>query len=65
MDCNNILTQTGNTPLNKLKQELELTKCNIYKKIEYFSLNDSVEIRFLIRNSWKVKIYQYQIGYSI
>ena len=51
MDCNNILTQAGNTPLNKLKQELELTKCNIYEKIEYFSLNDSIKIRFLIRNS--------------
>lgn len=42
MDCNNILTQNGNTPLNKLKQELELTKCNIYEKIYQYQIGYSI-----------------------
>ena len=32
MDDNNIISQIGNTPLIRLKQASDLTKCNIYGK---------------------------------
>ena len=45
MENNNILKQIGNTPLIRLKQASELTKCNIYGKAEYFNPGESVKDR--------------------
>ncbi len=46
----------GNTPLIKLKQASELTKCNIYGKAEYFNPGESVKDRaalFIINDAIK------------
>ena len=45
MDNLSILNQIGNTPLIKIKQASELTKCNIYGKAEYFNPGESVKDR--------------------
>ena len=45
MENLNLLKQIGNTPLVKLKQVSELTKCNIYGKAEYFNPGGSVKDR--------------------
>ena len=37
METNSVISQIGNTPLIKLKQASELTRCNIYGKAEYFN----------------------------
>ncbi len=51
-----VLSQIGNTPLIKLKQASELTKCNIYGKAEYFNPGESVKDRaalFIINDAIK------------
>tara|TARA_B110000444_G_scaffold251647_1_gene279811 strand:+ start:610 stop:1599 length:990 start_codon:yes stop_codon:yes gene_type:complete len=45
MDKHNILSLIGNTPLVKLKQASELTKCNIYGKAEYTNPGESIKDR--------------------
>jgi cysteine synthase A len=45
MDNNNVINLIGNTPLVRLKQASELTKCNIYGKAEYFNPGESVKDR--------------------
>ena len=55
MDKRNI-NFIGNTPLIKLKQASELTKCNIYGKAEYFNPGESVKDRaalFIINDAIK------------
>ena len=37
MDTKAIISQIGNTPLVRLKQASELTRCNIYGKAEYLN----------------------------
>ena len=54
--CN--LKLIGNTPLIKLKQASELTKCNIYGKAEYLNPGESVKDRaalFIIEDAIKKK----------
>ena len=54
--CN--LKLIGNTPLIKLKQASELTKCNIYGKAEYLNPGESVKDRaalFIIEDEIKKK----------
>jgi len=61
MDNTNILKQIGNTPLIKLKQASETTKCNIYGKAEYFNPGESVKDRtalFIIEDAIKNKKIQ-------
>ena len=61
MDNLSILKQIGNTPLIKLKQASELTKCNIYGKGEYFNPGESVKDRaalFIIEDAIKNKRIQ-------
>ena len=61
MENSNILTQIGNTPLIKLKQASELTKCNIYGKAEYFNPGESIKDRaalFIIKDDLKTKKIQ-------
>ncbi len=61
MENSNILTQIGNTPLIKLKQASELTKCNIYGKAEYFNPGESIKDRaalFIIKDALKSKKIQ-------
>ena len=61
MDNFSILKQIGNTPLIKLKQASELTKCNIYGKGEYFNPGESVKDRaalFIIEDAIKNKKIQ-------
>ena len=61
MDNSNILTQIGNTPLIKLKQASELTKCNIYGKAEYFNPGESVKDRaalYIVNDAIKNKKIQ-------
>jgi cysteine synthase len=41
----NVLNQIGNTPLIRLKQASELTKCNIYGKAEFLNPGASVKDR--------------------
>ncbi len=58
MENNNILKQIGNTPLIRLKQASELTKCNIYGKAEYFNPGESVKDRaalFIVNDAIKNK----------
>ncbi len=52
----NILNKIGNTPLIKLKQASEITKCNIYGKAEYFNPGESVKDRaalFIVNDALK------------
>ena len=61
MDNISILKQIGNTPLIKLKQASELTKCNIYGKAEYFNPGESVKDRaalFIIEDAIRKKKIQ-------
>jgi len=61
MDNTSILKQIGNTPLIKLKQASETTKCNIYGKAEYFNPGESVKDRaalFIIEDAIKNKKIQ-------
>ena len=54
-----VLNQIGNTPLVKLKQASELTKCNIYGKAEYFNPGESVKDRaalFIVQDALKRKL---------
>ncbi len=56
MDNHSVLKQIGNTPLIKLKQASELTKCNIYGKAEYLNPGESVKDRaalFIIKDALK------------
>jgi cysteine synthase len=56
MDNLSILNQIGNTPLIKIKQASELTKCNIYGKAEYFNPGESVKDRaalFIVQEAIK------------
>ena len=46
METNSVISQIGNTPLVKLKQASELTKCNIYGKAEY--------LNYPLNESWKI-----------
>ena len=58
MENHSILKQIGNTPLVRLKQASELTKCNIYGKAEYFNPGESVKDRaalFIVENAIKNK----------
>ena len=55
------LKQIGNTPLIKLKQASELTKCNIYGKAEYFNPGESVKDRaalFIVEDAIRNKKIQ-------
>jgi|TARA_B110000914_G_C15420624_1_gene426381 cysteine synthase A len=59
MDINSVITQIGNTPLVRLKQASELTKCNIYGKAEYFNPGESVKDRaalFIVQDALKRKL---------
>ena len=59
MDINSVITQIGNTPLVRLKQASELTKCNIYGKAEYFNPGESVKDRaalYIIQDALKRKL---------
>ena len=59
MDINSVITQIGNTPLVRLKQASELTKCNIYGKAEYFNPGESVKDRaalFIVRDAIERKL---------
>ena len=59
MDTNTVISQIGNTPLVKLKQASELTKCNIYGKAEYLNPGGSVKDRaalFIIEDALKKKL---------
>ena len=61
MDNTSILKQIGNTPLIKLKQASDTTKCNIYGKAEYFNPGESVKDRaalFIIEDAIKNKKIQ-------
>ena len=56
-----VLNQIGNTPLVKLKQASELTKCNIYGKAEYLNPGESVKDRaalFIVDDALKNKKLQ-------
>ncbi len=56
MDDNNIISQIGNTPLIRLKQASDLTKCNIYGKAEYLNPGESVKDRaalFIVEDAIK------------
>jgi cysteine synthase A len=58
---NKVLNQIGNTPLVKLKQASELTKCNIYGKAEYLNPGESVKDRaalFIVEDALKNKKLQ-------
>ena len=58
MEDNIILSQIGNTPLVRLKQASELTKCDIYGKAEYLNPGESVKDRaalFIVQNAIKTK----------
>ena len=58
MENHSILKQIGNTPLIRLKQASELTKCNIYGKAEYFNPGESVKDRaalFIVKDALKNK----------
>ena len=59
MDTKTVISQIGNTPLVRLKQASELTKCNIYGKAEYFNPGESVKDRaalFIIQDAFKKKL---------
>jgi cysteine synthase A len=59
MDINSVITQIGNTPLVRLKQASEITKCNIYGKAEYFNPGESVKDRaalFIVQDALKRKL---------
>ena len=59
MDTNSVITQIGNTPLVRLKQASELTRCNIYGKAEYFNPGESVKDRaalFIVKDAIKRKL---------
>ena len=59
MDANLVLSQIGNTPLVRLKQASELTRCNIYGKAEYFNPGESVKDRaalFIVKDAIKRKL---------
>jgi len=59
MDINSVIKQIGNTPLVRLKQASELTKCNIYGKAEYFNPGESVKDRaalFIVQDALKRKL---------
>ena len=61
MDKRNVLKLIGNTPLIKLKQASEITKCNIYGKAEYFNPGESVKDRaalFIVEDAIKHKKIQ-------
>ena len=61
MDNSSVLKQIGNTPLIKLKQASELTKCNIFAKAEYFNPGESVKDRaalFIVEDAIKNKKIQ-------
>ena len=56
MEITNIINQIGNTPLIKLKQVSDLTKCNIYGKAEYFNPGESVKDRaalYIVKDALK------------
>ena len=59
MENNIILSQIGNTPLVRLKQASELTRCNIYGKAEYFNPGESVKDRaalFIVKDAINKKL---------
>ena len=61
MDNSSVLKQIGNTPLIKLKQASELTRCNIFAKAEYFNPGESVKDRaalFIVEDAIKNKKIQ-------
>ena len=61
MDNSSVLKQIGNTPLIKLKQASELTRCNIFAKAEYFNPGESVKDRaalFIVEDALKNKKIQ-------
>lgn len=61
MDNSSVLKQIGNTPLIKLKQASELTKCNIFAKAEYFNPGESVKDRaalFIVEDALKIKKFK-------
>ena len=56
MGTSNVINQIGNTPLIKLKQVSDLTKCNIYGKAEYFNPGESVKDRaalYIVKDALK------------
>ena len=58
MENHSVLKQIGNTPLIRLKQASELTKCDIYGKAEYFNPGESVKDRaalFIVKDALKSK----------
>ena len=58
METTNIINQSGNTPLIKLKQVSELTGCNIYGKAEYFNPGESVKDRaalYIVKDAFEKK----------
>ena len=58
MENHSVLKQIGNTPLIRLKQASELTKCDIYGKAEYFNPGESVKDRaalFIVKDALKNK----------
>jgi cysteine synthase A len=61
MDTKAIISQIGNTPLVRLKQASELTRCNIYGKAEYLNPGESVKDRaalFIVEDALKKKLIQ-------
>ncbi len=59
MENNTIISQIGNTPLIRLRQASELTRCNIYGKAEYFNPGESIKDRaalFIIKDAIKKKL---------
>ena len=61
MDTKTIISQIGNTPLVRLKQASELTRCNIYGKAEYLNPGESVKDRaalFIVEDALKKKLIQ-------
>ncbi len=59
MENSSIISQIGNTPLVRLKQASELTRCNIYGKAEYFNPGESVKDRaalFIVEDAIKRKL---------
>ena len=59
MENSSIISQIGNTPLVRLNQASELTRCNIYGKAEYFNPGESVKDRaalFIVEDAIKRKL---------
>ena len=59
MDNNSVVSQIGDTPLIRLKQASEITRCNIYGKAEYLNPGESVKDRaalFIVQDALKRKL---------